>query len=307
MPIRLKPDPFYESFYEKTRLIMTQEEMETYKSLQGNEAKKEFIEKFWKIRDPDPGTEENENKIEFEDFEAKSARGWQTAKGRIYVILGPPNKVSYGEGLGPIKKYPPPDAIYETWLYTRYNLRITFEREQIKTEMETISSPNPNETEESKTRQSVSRITGSGGWRMIPDFKVIYAIEEAKLRLISPQFRPDLDHGLQFKARYTGDQIKINIPADKVIYVHEDEKLNAYLLVEIDVYRNEKKEFEMTETKILSFSEDEVLDLYEITVEVPYTPVNKGEYSFDVTVTDLKTKYLSRYRQVFKHVFRFLF
>ena len=56
MPIRKSSDPFYESFYEKTRLIMTQDEMKAYKSLHGEETKKEFIETFWKIRDPDPGT-----------------------------------------------------------------------------------------------------------------------------------------------------------------------------------------------------------------------------------------------------------
>ena len=72
------------------------------------------------------------------------------------------------------------------------------------------------------------------------------------------------------------------------------------------MYRNNDKEFEIQEEKILNFSEDEVLDLYEITVEMPFTPANKGEYSFDVTVTDSKAEYLSRYRQVFKHVFRFL-
>jgi len=185
MPIREKNDPFYESFYEKTRLLMTKDEMKAYKSLQGKEVKKEFIEKFWLIRDPDPGTEENENKIEFQDrilfanewfdrfrrrrrdYDAKSARGWQTPKGRVYIVLGPPNKVSYGEGLGPLKKYPPPDAIYETWYYYRYNLKITFEREQIKTEMETISLPHSDETEESATRSSVSRVIGSGGWKII--------------------------------------------------------------------------------------------------------------------------------------------
>ncbi|MCJ7579277.1 MAG: GWxTD domain-containing protein [Candidatus Aminicenantes bacterium] len=318
---RVKSDPFYESFYEKTSLIMTQNEIKIYKSLKGEELHKEFIDEFWRIRDPYQGTEENENKIEFQerilfanewfdrfrrkrDYEAKSARGWQTAKGRVYVVLGPPDKVSYGEGWGPLKKFPPQDAIYETWYYTYYDLRVSFEREQIKTELETISPHNSDETESSATRSNVSRIIGSGGWKMIPNFKIIDAIKDAKLKMISPQYRSDIHNGMQFKARYTGDHIKIIIPADKMIFVSEDEKLNVYLLVEIDVYRNEKKESEITENKVLSFSEDEVLELYEIIVEVPFTSAYKGEYSLDVTVTDLKAEYLSKYSQVIKHVFR---
>ncbi len=322
LPIRIKKDPFYESFYEKTRLIMTQNEMKIYKSLQGEELNKEFIEEFWRIRDPYPGTEENENKIEFKerilfanewfdrfrrrrrDYEAKSARGWQTPKGRVYVVLGPPDKVSYGEGWGPLKKIPPQDAIYETWYYNFYDLRVSFEREQIKTELETISPPDSDKIEPSATRKSVSRIIGSGGWRMIPDFKIIDAIEDAKLKMISPQYRSDIHHGLRFKAKYIGDRLKINIPADKVIFVNEDEKLKVHLLVRIDVYQGKKKEYEITENKILSFSEDEVLELHEVFVEVLYTPVETGEYSFDVIVTDLKAEYLSNYRQIIKHVFR---
>lgn len=65
-PINIEHDPFYESFYEKTSLIMTKEEMEIYKHLPDKESKEEFIREFWKIRDPDLGSEENENKIEFE-------------------------------------------------------------------------------------------------------------------------------------------------------------------------------------------------------------------------------------------------
>ena len=45
--IRVNNDPFYESFYEKTRLIMTQNEMKIFKSLKGDELKKVFIEEFW--------------------------------------------------------------------------------------------------------------------------------------------------------------------------------------------------------------------------------------------------------------------
>jgi len=59
-------NPFYESFFEKTSLIMTDEEIKIYKCIPDKESKEEFIREFWQIRDPDLDTEENENKIEFE-------------------------------------------------------------------------------------------------------------------------------------------------------------------------------------------------------------------------------------------------
>lgn len=64
-------DLFFESFYEKTRLIMREEEKEIYRSLPDTASRKEFIERFWKIRDPDPTTEE----IFFEFFELMSCTG----------------------------------------------------------------------------------------------------------------------------------------------------------------------------------------------------------------------------------------
>ena len=219
-------------------------------------------------------------------------------------MLGPPDRVSYGEGWSQLKKFPPPDAIYETWYYAFYDLRVLFEREKIETEMETITQPGANEDESDFPRTSVSRVVGSGGWRMIPDFKVIDMIEEAKLRMISPQYRGGAGEGLRFKAKYVGGCIKITIPADKVIFVEVEGKLELHMLVTINVNRGSEKESEISEKKIISFFEDEVLQLKEVVLEVPYTPAQQGEYAFEVTVADLKAEYLSKYTQVFRHVFR---
>jgi len=64
--VNIQQDPFYESFFEKTSLIMTKEEIEIYEHIPDKESKEEFIQEFWRIKNPGPGTEENENKIEFE-------------------------------------------------------------------------------------------------------------------------------------------------------------------------------------------------------------------------------------------------
>ena len=42
-------DPYFETFFEKTRFIMRDEEKKIYRSLSDNASRKEFIEEFWKI------------------------------------------------------------------------------------------------------------------------------------------------------------------------------------------------------------------------------------------------------------------
>ncbi len=60
-----------------------------------------FIENFWRRRDPDPTTEENEFKLEYyrrialanKFFGTAGAEGWRTDRGKIFILLGPPNEI----------------------------------------------------------------------------------------------------------------------------------------------------------------------------------------------------------------------
>ena len=84
---KINQDPYYESFFEKARLIMTKEEIEIYKQLPDLKSKEEFIDEFWKKRDPFPETPENENKIEFERRIAYANR-WFRENRRCRAGLG---------------------------------------------------------------------------------------------------------------------------------------------------------------------------------------------------------------------------
>jgi len=46
-------------------LILTQAERDAWTKLDTDEEREKFIEDFWRIRDPDPDSEENEFKLEF--------------------------------------------------------------------------------------------------------------------------------------------------------------------------------------------------------------------------------------------------
>jgi GWxTD domain-containing protein len=122
-------DPAARDFYETARLVMTGEEDDIFQHLPDAESRREFISDFWSKRDPDPETESNEfreefeRRIEYADKHFKEGRrGMNTDRGRIYVYLGPPEFTDFypayrdETGMGPIL----------LWVYYSYDLAIQF-------------------------------------------------------------------------------------------------------------------------------------------------------------------------------------
>jgi len=132
-PRKVKPEPndAYEKWInEDVGPIATKEEVAAFKKLKTNEERENFIEYFWRRRDPNPETEVNEYREQYyeriayanEHF-ASGIPGWKTDRGRIYIRWGKPdsieshpsggsyNRPSY-EGGGTISAYP-----FETWFY----------------------------------------------------------------------------------------------------------------------------------------------------------------------------------------------
>src|SRR5438094_7670889 len=121
----------YKDWLEKdVAYIITDEERKAFKKLQTDDERERFIEEFWRRRDPDPDTEENEYREEYyeriayanEHF-ASGIPGWKTDRGRIYISWGKPDSVeshptggSYDrpsyEGGGSTTTYP-----FEVWFY----------------------------------------------------------------------------------------------------------------------------------------------------------------------------------------------
>jgi GWxTD domain-containing protein len=97
--IERRLSPPYADFLSKVRYIVTGEERKIFLELPDS-GKDAFIEEFWKRRDPDTDTEQNEYKIEYEDrlqkagnlFRGEGRPGWQTDRGRIFILFGPPQE-----------------------------------------------------------------------------------------------------------------------------------------------------------------------------------------------------------------------
>jgi GWxTD domain-containing protein len=124
-----KLDPESEKFYSTARLIMTGDESKIWKRLPDAESRKEFIQDFWEKRDPDPETEENEFKIEFENRIAYANKrfheggpGMNTDRGRIHIFMGPPDK--FEEFFSRTDSTSGGPVLW--WLYYDYNFGVEF-------------------------------------------------------------------------------------------------------------------------------------------------------------------------------------
>ena len=98
---------------EDVAYIITDKEREIFKKLQTDEERESFIEDFWRKRDPDPDTEENEFKdIYYEriayanEHYASGIPGWKTDRGRIYIMYGKPDELESHPAGGPYEREP---------------------------------------------------------------------------------------------------------------------------------------------------------------------------------------------------------
>ncbi|MDP2914290.1 MAG: GWxTD domain-containing protein [Candidatus Aminicenantes bacterium] len=99
-----KPKPALPPTYQnwlnnEVAYIITAKERDVFLALQTDKERDIFIDAFWKQRDPTPGTPENEFKQEHyrriayanQYYGRETTRpGWQTDRGRMSILLGPP-------------------------------------------------------------------------------------------------------------------------------------------------------------------------------------------------------------------------
>ena len=88
-----------QKFLDLIRYVVTPQEERIFREMPP-EDRHEFVRDFWKRRDPDPDTPENEFRDVYYTRIARANKafkagipGWMTDRGRIYVLLGPPMDV----------------------------------------------------------------------------------------------------------------------------------------------------------------------------------------------------------------------
>ncbi len=107
-----------DDIFAKSKYIASSAEIEKFSKLKGEESKREFLFDFWKVRDNNPSTSENEYFYEYlkridlsnQQYNSMQKQGWKTDRGRIYIIYGEPSEV---------ERYPNQieSRPYEIWYY----------------------------------------------------------------------------------------------------------------------------------------------------------------------------------------------
>lgn len=85
-------------FLSEVRYLISRKEIKIFKNTPPEEREK-FIEEFWKVRDPDPTSEENEFRDEYyhrietaNHLFREGSSGWLSDRGRIFILLGEPER-----------------------------------------------------------------------------------------------------------------------------------------------------------------------------------------------------------------------
>jgi GWxTD domain-containing protein len=92
--------------------FLTSQERQEWKKLQSDAARAQFRDDYWRRRDPTPGTERNEfqelvlSRIRIADarFAIGKTPGSRTARGLVFIVLGPP--AVQRQTMGPLKSGP---------------------------------------------------------------------------------------------------------------------------------------------------------------------------------------------------------
>ena len=112
------PERYRSWLEEQVRYVITQPERDAFLKLASDQQRERFVELFWEHRDPTPGTPANEAREEharrWEHVRTFGRgtykKGWQTDRGRIYMLLGEPVHVKHYTEAGSFRPM-------ELWFY----------------------------------------------------------------------------------------------------------------------------------------------------------------------------------------------
>ncbi|MBD3413115.1 MAG: GWxTD domain-containing protein [Candidatus Aminicenantes bacterium] len=273
---RVNFDPESEDFYEEARLIMSGEEKQIFHHLPDKESRQEFIQDFWKKRDPTPQTDPNEFKQEFyeridyaNDRFKEGIPGWKTDRGRIYIYFGFPDRIEQE----PMLNYPEVKG-YLLWVYYRFNFAVQF-----------IDKRGDN----TYTLNPYSGIYGSLSQAMeLAKFGISYSNE------IGTQY-------IDFKANFkrSAKELTVSFPVKGISFVEEDGMLMADFEFQFYVYADQKGAEKKTfiENRHFESTERELVDQEEISFTFSFD-LKPGKYFFDILIIGKPD--IGRTRKIFK-------
>ena len=108
-----------DDLFAKSKYLAVSAEIDKYAKMNTVEGKREFLSDFWKRRDQDPATPENETFTEYlknieicnQRFTAMGKPGWKSDRGRVFLLYGEPTEIERHPN--ELETRP-----YEIWHYT---------------------------------------------------------------------------------------------------------------------------------------------------------------------------------------------
>lgn len=111
-------DPYQQWLNEDVRWIISNQERAEFLKLSTDQQRDEFVVAFWNHHNP-AGTSENSFKAEHyrrlaytNQHFAAGLPGWETDRGRIYIVYGPPDSIERSNDKASNSDYP-----YQIWHY----------------------------------------------------------------------------------------------------------------------------------------------------------------------------------------------
>lgn len=251
-----KLNPEDKEFLSTVRYIITKEERKIFIELPESEREK-FKEEFWRRRDPDPYTEENEFKeTYFERIEEANQMfrgglpGWLQDRGRIYILFGPPSQRSVHR----MEAYSKPTEI---WYYGSFPVIFVDE-------------------------------TGTGDYRLVT-LDVVHSLEMVKAEeAYQREARPRekfFDFEVQTRKNEDNEIIVIvKIGYDDIWFVGEEGRLETTIALSVEVLDDEGelvlKEEEEYPVMLL---EDDIGKEKTFTIEYPLV-LKRGQYTLNLEI-----------------------
>jgi GWxTD domain-containing protein len=250
----------HKDFLSKVRYIITKQEKRHFLTLPESE-RDAFIDEFWEIRDHDPETEENEykeayyNRIEEANhlFKEGATPGWLQDRGRIYILLGPPDeRFVYPTG------YEFYDRPSELWLYGMFPIIFV-------------------------------DVTSTQNFDMAP----ISAQYLAILLRFQMGLKPDVksegvifDYNLKLQ-KLPGYKVNvlIKVPYAKTWLEEREDKLETTLSLQLSIFSGEEEVWNFEKDYSISIGQEEIVEFigsdYPITVEHTLPP---GKYKIQLLI-----------------------
>jgi len=246
-------------FLSNVRYIITKQERKTLLNLPPSD-RENFIEEFWKKRDPDPDTEENEFKEKYfariEEanrlFREGGTPGWLQDRGRIYVLIGPPDQR---------EQYPRGYAFYgkpmEIWYYGFFPIVFIDYAWNGDYKLEPLSA------------QQISEIN-KAQMELKPKVKAKEVVFDFNLRVK--------------KVKEDEMLIQIEVPYKNIWFAEKENNLKTILELSVEIFdSSEKKVWKHQKNYPISLIEKNLKDIFgkDYIIQVP-VKLEPGKYSLTV-------------------------